>query len=487
MSQITARNLREAIINSVPEDTSLHGRPPEQKEVYTPPSHMKALRLECNLIIGSRGVGKSFWSAALRSDEIRRMLGSAVSELSLVKVCTGFGELPDIAGYPDMDVFQHLLSKGVEAYHVWRGVIARWLAGVLNETIPIGSWEETTTWICNTPEAFSQLQEQANDSFRADGTHGLIVFDALDRSSSDWRTMDTIVRDLLRVVLSLKRFPNLHAKVFLREDQFSGRQITDFPDASKLLATRVDLTWSLRDLHGLLWQYLCNGPDAHRALLREAYTTATGIPPLEIVPNVWAIADSAKRDEQAQRSLFRTIAGEWMGRDRRRGVPYTWSVGHLADGRGHTSPRSFLAAIRAAAEDSSERYSEHTLALHYESIKRGVQEASKIRVNELAEDYPWVKQFIEPLRGLTVPCALEAVEDRWKEMLGSPESIVFTQHRLPPEHLEEGWPGIKKDLESLGIFDSMKDGRINMPDLFRVGFGLGRRGGVRPMSSASKE
>jgi hypothetical protein len=27
----------------------------------------------------------------------------------------------------------------------------------------------------------------------------------------------------------------------------------------------------------------------------------------------------------------------------------------------------------------------------------------------------------------------------------------------------------------------MKDGRINMPDLYRVGFGLGRRGGVKPM------
>jgi hypothetical protein len=27
----------------------------------------------------------------------------------------------------------------------------------------------------------------------------------------------------------------------------------------------------------------------------------------------------------------------------------------------------------------------------------------------------------------------------------------------------------------------MRDGRINMPDLYRVGFGLGRKGGVTPL------
>ncbi len=27
----------------------------------------------------------------------------------------------------------------------------------------------------------------------------------------------------------------------------------------------------------------------------------------------------------------------------------------------------------------------------------------------------------------------------------------------------------------------MKDERVNMPDLYRVGFGLGRRGGVKPV------
>lgn len=57
--------------------------------------------------------------------------------------------------------------------------------------------------------------------------------------------------------------------------------------------------------------------------------------------------------------------------------------------------------------------------------------------------------------------------------------------RLPPEHYEKGWNGVRGDLGALGIFESMKDGRINMPDLYRVGFGLGRRGRVKPVISSS--
>jgi hypothetical protein len=28
--------------------------------------------------------------------------------------------------------------------------------------------------------------------------------------------------------------------------------------------------------------------------------------------------------------------------------------------------------------------------------------------------------------------------------------------------------------------ETKKDGRVDMPDLYRVGFGLGRKGGVKP-------
>ncbi|MBV5345316.1 MAG: hypothetical protein JZU63_07215, partial [Rhodoferax sp.] len=119
----------------------------------------------------------------------------------------------------------------------------------------------------------------------------------------------------------------------------------------------------------------------HGVSLRKVYKSVVGSLPLKLTDDAWAVADSAKREGIVQRSLFVALAGEWMGRDRRRGIPYIWTVGHLADGRGRTSPRSFLAAIRGAAENSLERYPDHSLALHYESIKRGGQKAAEIRVS----------------------------------------------------------------------------------------------------------
>ncbi|CCG08364.1 Putative uncharacterized protein [Pararhodospirillum photometricum DSM 122] len=149
----------------------------------------------------------------------------------------------------------------------------------------------------------------------------------------------------------------------------------------------------------------------------------------------------------------------------------------MADGHGRTSPRSFLAAILGAAEDSS-RYSDYPLALHYESLKRGIQKASKIRVEQVAEDDPWVPAAMQPLRGMNVPCEEEAVIRTWQAAFPQGPGSIPSDH-LPPQHAES-WDGVRKDLERLGIFVTRKDQRLDMPDLYRVGFGLGRKGGVKP-------
>jgi len=474
MADVTT--LRQAIMNSLPEQTSCFCATPDN--LYLPPAHIKALRLDRHLVIGTRGVGKSVWTAALGNAELRKVLGSSVPELESTEVRIGFAETPGIDAYPDAETFAQLLGSGFSAYDVWRSVVARWVAGIAPADIPCASWVETATWIKNNPETLARLMEQVNQSFVSGNRYGLIVFDALDRSSNDWRTMDQIVRDLLRTALWLKSYPRLSTKIFLREDQYE-RTVTDFPDASKLMATRAELTWAPHDLHGLLWQALINGPDDHGRRLREVYRSALVPPRCDPSPSGrWLLHESVKRDTEAQRALFNTLAGPWMGRDKRRGVPYVWSVSHLADGKGRTSPRSFLAAIRQAAEDTEERYPDYPLALHYESIKRGIQKASEIRVNEMAEDYPWVRTFMAPLNGLTVPCDYPAILERWEQSF--PAGPTSASIGLPPQHAERGWDGIREDLIRLGLFDVKKDDRIDMPDLYRVGFGLGRKGGVKP-------
>nr|MBA3891470.1 hypothetical protein [Gemmatimonadaceae bacterium] len=351
--------VRGALLAALPREGSLHGSVPERRHVYVPPSHAKALRLEAGLVVGARGVGKSFWSAALGSGEIRALLGRSVKELATVDAHLGHAEAPALDAYPSPDVFARLMPLPGDAYDVWRGVVARWLSGVGSELVPDDSWDATVRWVRNDPEAFGRLLEHANAAKSAVGRQGLIIFDALDRTSSEWQTMDAIVRELLRVLLLLKPFDRLHGKVFLREDQFVDRQVANFPDASKLLATRVELTWYPHDLHGLLWQYLCNARGDAGVVLREVYRSVVGELPAELPDGAWNLQDRVKREADVQRRLFTQLAGAWMGKGPRRGMTYTWSVSHLADARGQTTPRSFLAAIRAAAEHSVERYPDH--------------------------------------------------------------------------------------------------------------------------------
>jgi hypothetical protein len=99
------------------------------------------------------------------------------------------------------------------------------------------------------------------------------------------------------------------------------------------------------------------------------------------------------------------------------------------------------------------------------------------------EDYPWVKVVMEPLRGnLVIPCALAEVEQLWTaaDVLARLKRGEFGG-RLPPRRLNIGLTGLVDDLKDIGIFQTIGEDRIQMPDVYRVAFGLGRRGGVTPL------
>jgi hypothetical protein len=227
-----------------------------------------------------------------------------------------------------------------------------------------------------------------------------------------------------------------------------------------------------------LWQHLANSDGGE--LFRNGCRQMVKIRWIE-TEGVWAIPDSLRADKESQRHVFHAITGPWMGRDRRRGFPYTWLPNHLGDTRKQVSPRSFLAAVRHAASDKPRQ--DQPYALHYESIKRGVQEASKIRVREIEEDYPWASQLFEPIATISVPCKIEEIKQRWGQsgdLDKLAEKIKSASVRLPPANLELGADGVLQDLASLGLIERLSEDRVNIPDVYRVGYGIGRRGGVKP-------
>jgi hypothetical protein len=134
---------------------------------------------------------------------------------------------------------------------------------------------------------------------------------------------------------------------------------------------------------------------------------------------------------------------------------------------------------------TAERYPDHSLPLHYTAIQDGVVAASEIRVLEITEDYPWVKPLLEAARGLVVPCTPRELTQTWTPDCLQ-EAAAASVLKLPPKrYTTDPFRGgrvdaLVDDLVELAVLYRTENGRLNMPDIFRVGFGIKRKGGVKP-------
>ena len=247
-------------------------------------------------------------------------------------------------------------------------------------------------------------------------------------------------------------------------------ELGSFTDASKVISSRVELTWPRHDLYGLLWQYMANaqpGGDAFRAMTL-GWTTRDSV---QLMP------ESLRRDETAQRSLFGNIAGTKMGTNERRGLPYTWIPTHLADAKRVATPRSFIAALRTATDETPDTWKQ---AIHWRGVQSGVRRASEYRVRELAEDFLWTSPVMKALEGLPVPCERVDIINRWnlKRVLAAIDGLTGSQRN---RRAALGVAGLIDDLRDIGVLEVRPNGRFNIPDVYRVGFGLKRKGGVPPV------
>jgi hypothetical protein len=477
---------KQALLETLPENDQ--SSPLITKNVgytYVPPSHARALDPENTLVEGIRGAGKSFWFAALDSEEHLKYVASVFPEAridSAVDIVQGFpGSLaPAISP----------LTRLAETYHprsIWRAILGRCLG--FGDPFPQDTWENRVGWVTNNPESYEDLFARKDNELASSGRTCLVLFDALDRLAEDWPRIRPLGRALFQIALDLRASQAIRAKLFVRPDMVEDREILAFPDASKLLARKVSLAWRRVDLYALLFQCLGNAPSSAGEAFRHHCLDKFGLLWVEdATSSVWKLPYSLRVDENTQRNVFHAITGPTMASGpsgHKRGLPYTWLANHLVDGRDQVSPRSFFAALRHAVSEDVPEHWEYTL--HYRAIQAGVQEASRIRVDEIVlEDYPWVQVVMEPLeRRIVVPCDQEDILAVWREN----QTIECLRDRisagqvvkLPPQHLDKGPAGIIEDLQGLGLFQRLRDGRVQMPDVYRIAFKFGRKGGVKPL------
>ncbi|MCF2436010.1 hypothetical protein LV779_22890 [Streptomyces thinghirensis] len=152
------------------------------------------------------------------------------------------------------------------------------------------------------------------------------------------------------------------------------------------------------------------------------------------------------------------------------------------------SPRSFLSALQKALSETRGQYAGHEVHAAPQGHPARGPEGFETRVTEVSEDMPWVVSAIRPLAGHQVPIEQAKVEALWREI-----HLADELHKLAERYEPQNDDEIKvrtgprypedpqlliEELIALGVMRRHRDGRIDLPDVYRIAFGVGRKGGV---------
>lgn len=479
MHEVT--ELRQCFLEGLPEESQADNFMPPPAQIYLPPAHRRALSLDSPLVIGGRGAGKTLWLKALKDAEYRANLAVAfeLPEFADIEVKVGFSTgLSDFA--PDSRTLNNLLQKRYDSYDIWSAV-------VLNAFIPKQfsdkpNWDERTRWVSANGEAVSKLLAQVDEEAHRSNSKRLLLFDGLDTTAPrSWSDTQSLLKGLLMLAHEFRRYRALRLKLFLRPDMLERGSIA-FPDSSKLINNAIRLEWKDIDLYGLLFQYIGNSVNSGTTF--RNFVTATLDAPWNGKEDTYPLPKMLREDSVLQQRLFHALAGKSMGGGSQRGDTWKWVPNHLADASGYVSPRSFVSALRFAAESSRETdpAGKAKTALAWRAIQSGVANASQVRVRELKEDYPWIVDAITPLKGLQVPCETKEIHKKWKNQDTLRKVLAQANdprdERLPPVDVNSDPDSLIEAMKGLNIFSVRKDGRIDVPDIIRVAAEITRKGGV---------
>jgi hypothetical protein len=452
--------------------------------MFAPQNHAAALDPATPIVVGSRGTGKSFWSGVLGQDETRMAAAIAYPNLRLDKTSVEFG-FTGIGGP------KGTTRDAIDKYVVGderSAALVFWWATILRAA------EQTKT---KTPVKLDEMIAAAKDTERRDellaaydeelGKQGrslLVVFDALDTVAYTWPRRRLLTIALLEVVWMMRAYRAINVKLFLRSDQIDddGLQFVELP---KLRAGAVKLVWFPTDLYGLLFSRLAIAVDTDAKSAFEKLLRSVGVEETSrenILIRKWSILNDIKQQSAAMGAL----AGPFMAsgpNGYKKGRTYDWPIKHLADAFNEVTPRSFIELMIAASRFGQAPADK---AISPEGIRHGLRSASKTRVDQLHQEFPWIKGVLAPLDGLLLPAKESSVYKVW----ASAKTIRIVMQDATANGYLPPFVGGKTDLDekmlyeamrNIGVMSRRKDGRLDMPDLFRVAAKLLKKGGTTPL------
>lgn len=478
----------------LPQEAShLATKAPRWAEVFTPADHQGALDPNRSVVVGDRGTGKSFWTSVLINREIKNLVARWYPRLGLEKVVgqLGFSDAEMQADHPSRSEIASIAAAGFAAEDLWRAVLLQFAPvdfdGKLNKKV---SWKKQVEWVATDPARRNAQFRIIDQLLQKQGKTYVLVFDALDVIADNWGGIRAQLEGLIRLALSVRALQAVRIKLFIRPDMADDRRLWEVGDASKLRHREVFLTWKRRDLYGLLWTLLANveedGKDAGKSF-RESCAKLFQVK-FDLQEESWRPPVNLVEDEDIQQQIFRALAGDYMGAGPTKGDTYKWVTNHLSDAAGFAAPRSFLLAMKEGVVTTKSKET----VLDKIGIESGARTASKVRVEELSEDYRWMNTVLKDMEGLVVPLTEQDLTSRWKQKktLSTIKSLAESEQRdrrfIPPGEVlnatsdADAHAQLVQQLVRLKIFFLLHDGRINMPDLFRLQANVKRKGGMKP-------
>lgn len=444
------------------------------------PAHDRALSRDVMVVRGERGAGKSMLFktlGALRA--ANQPITSLFTQADDVDVrwVEGFSE--GGTEHPSTEVVARFIAKASpeQARVMWMGHLVGCLHrdGAFASAPPavfLQLWQskpnELSSWVEAADSALPQLTawlDAAHGELLASDHEITVLYDHLDKiGTTAPEVREQATASLLALWLSLSnRYRALRAKIFVREDLFEA-SLSRSADASKLRSRSVALSWDVASLYRLLIRQMAAQSPRLRAWLES---TVNSVQLTERPPLGWFPPDPLRETGRPSQAAFvEHLAGKQMGKGVKKGFVYRWIPDRLQDARGAIVPRSMINLIAYAAEHARhDPGAGYTRLLHPQELQAALEQTSKQRVDELAEEHIVVYR-LESLRDRIVPIDHSELIKR----LSKPSQ--------KDDGFQDNGAAVADELARIGVLRARDNKRWDVPDIYRYGYGIKRKGGV---------
>lgn len=439
------------------------------------PEYRRVLDDRVVLVLGDRGVGKSALFHFLQSAARAEIEPSGQPHEWIV----GFSESG--LEHPAPLTLEQLVTERVSAEHAarsfWLGHLAGRIASAVGTEIqsppPVASWMSAPTDPKKWTDAFADPTDvllwldRVERELTAKQRILVVTYDHLDRIGVRNReARRRLLPPLLALWLSLSnRYRAIRAKIFLREDLFH-ESVPQTSDVSKLQARAETIRWTTSALYRLLLRHMAESGDALRNWLQSGGKRI----PLRDDPRLgWLPPDDfPEKGPVSQQAFMEHLLGATMGdtRDPRAGYPYRWVPARLADARDAIAPRSMITLFWSAARHALKEGPKagYLRLLTPDEMKAGLRETSDRRVAELVEEHP----VVERLRHL--------VHDNLPLRIGDISRTLGKPLPDDPDGFGGSGDRVLDELLRLGVVSRAGKDRVDIPDIYRLHFGIRRVG-----------